>query len=204
MRTVVNEFVYEIVIQKSRFIGILNHLNSVEEVKDILARVKKEYPKATHYCYGYVFEGTQKSNDDGEPSSTAGKPILETLLKNNLTNVLLIVVRYFGGIKLGAGGLTRAYVDSATQVIKTADIYRLVNTSVYKAVINYNLYEIFKKFASNNDINIINVDYLENIELIISSENLDVNILKEYLLNKIEITYLKEEIVLIKDKMEGK
>ena len=118
MKTINQTFTNEIIIEKSKFIGIIKPLNNKDDVKNILNEIKKEYPKATHYCYGYIVNGLQKSNDDGEPSSTAGKPILETLLKNDLFNVILIVVRYFGGIKLGAGGLTRAYVDSASQTIK--------------------------------------------------------------------------------------
>mgnify|MGYP004714765531 CR=1 FL=1 len=83
MKTINQTFTNEIIIEKSKFIGIIKPLNNKDDVKNILNEIKKEYPKATHYCYGYIVNGLQKSNDDGEPSSTAGKPILETLLKND-------------------------------------------------------------------------------------------------------------------------
>ena len=88
MKTINQTFTNEIIIEKSKFIGIIKPLNNKDDVKNILNEIKKEYPKATHYCYGYIVNGLQKSNDDGEPSSTAGKPILETLLKNDLFNVI--------------------------------------------------------------------------------------------------------------------
>ena len=199
MKTIVKETNNEIVIQKSRFIGIITPLNNSEDVKDILNRIKKEYPKATHYCYGYICNGLQKSNDDGEPSSTAGKPILETLIKNNLTNVLLVVVRYFGGIKLGAGGLTRAYVDSATHVISVSEIYKMVTTNIYKVEISYNLYEIFKRYCQEYNVNIVDTNFLENVQLSISSENLDIDNLKQYMLNKIDIEFINKKLILVKE-----
>lgn len=110
----------EIVINKSRFIAYKIELTSVEQVKNEIEKLKKEHKKANHVCFAYVYKGevvSEKCSDDGEPSGTAGYPILNVIKKKNLTNTLVAVVRYFGGIKLGAGGLTRAYTKATAQVL---------------------------------------------------------------------------------------
>ena len=155
MKTINQTFTNEIIIEKSKFIGIIKPLNNKDDVKNILNEIKKEYPKATHYCYGYIVNGLQKSNDDGEPSSTAGKPILETLLKNDLFNVILIVVRYFGGIKLGAGGLTRAYVDSASQTIKKSILLTKKEVEIYKINTSYELNDVLNRYFIKKSIIVI-------------------------------------------------
>ena len=112
---------FELEINKSRFIAYKYDLTNVEEVKPIIEKLKKEHKKARHVCYAYVFKGdtvSEKCSDDGEPGGTAGYPILNVIKKKNLTNTLVVVVRYFGGIKLGAGGLTRAYTKATAEVLK--------------------------------------------------------------------------------------
>ena len=106
-------------IKKSKFYGYLYDAKRVEEVAPILESLKKEHKKATHICYAYKITSGQeyvKFFDDGEPSGTAGKPIFNVIDKKKLNNVLIVVVRYFGGIKLGAGGLTRAYSNTASML----------------------------------------------------------------------------------------
>lgn len=198
MKTINQTFTNEIIIEKSKFIGIIKPLNNKDDVKNILNEIKKEYPKATHYCYGYIVNGLQKSNDDGEPSSTAGKPILETLLKNDLFNVILIVVRYFGGIKLGAGGLTRAYVDSASQTIKKSILLTKKEVEIYKINTSYELNDVLNRYFIKKSIIVIDVQYLENIEYTISCEKLDTDDLKNYMQGKIEISFLRKENILVK------
>ena len=198
MKTINQTFTNEIIIEKSKFIGIIKPLNNKDDVKNILNEIKKEYPKATHYCYGYIVNGLQKSNDDGEPSSTAGKPILETLLKNDLFNVILIVVRYFGGIKLGAGGLTRAYVDSASQTIKKSILLAKKEVEIYKKNTSYELNDVLNRYLIKKSIIVIDVQYLENIEYTISCEKLDIDDLKNYMQGKIEISFLRKENILVK------
>lgn len=198
MKTINQTFTNEIIIEKSKFIGIIKPLNNKDDVKNILNEIKKEYPKATHYCYGYIVNGLQKSNDDGEPSSTAGKPILETLLKNDLFNVILIVVRYFGGIKLGAGGLTRAYVDSASQTIKKSILLTKKEVEIYKINTSYELNDVLNRYLIKKSIIVIDVQYLENIEYTISCEKLDIDDLKNYMQGKIEISFLRRENILVK------
>lgn len=107
-----------IIIKNSKFICLLYHVSTVKEVKPILQQVKMKYKDATHYCYAYIIDQYQKGNDDGEPAKTAGIPILQVLQKNNLNQVLCIVVRYFGKIKLGANGLVRAYTKSVVECLK--------------------------------------------------------------------------------------
>ena len=198
MKTINQTFTNEIIIEKSKFIGIIKPLNNKDDVKNILNEIKKEYPKATHYCYGYIVNGLQKSNDDGEPSSTAGKPILETLLKNDLFNVILIVVRYFGGIKLGAGGLTRAYVDSASQTIKKSILLTKKEVEIYKINTSYELNDVLNRYLIKKSIIVIDVQYIENIEYTISCEKLDIDDLKNYMQGKIEISFLRKENILVK------
>ncbi|MBR5254231.1 MAG: YigZ family protein [Bacteroidales bacterium] len=109
----------------SKFLSFLYPVTSVEEVKEYLTQLKKKYYDATHHCYAYVIgydKQTFRMNDDGEPSSTAGKPIYGQLQSNDLTNVLLVVVRYFGGTKLGVSGLIKAYKESSAECIALAEI----------------------------------------------------------------------------------
>ena len=108
----------EIIIKKSKFITKLYEIVDVDKVKTIIDELNKEYKKATHIVYAYSINGKEKAVDDGEPSHTAGLPILNVIHIKNLNNILIVVIRYFGGIKLGAGGLTRAYSKSASEIIK--------------------------------------------------------------------------------------
>ncbi len=107
-------------IKKSKFIGLYFPVKSQDEVVEILNNLKKEHKKATHICYAYrlINPFSEKAFDDGEPSGTAGKPILNVLQKQDKKDTLLVVVRYFGGIKLGAGGLVRAYSKTASETLK--------------------------------------------------------------------------------------
>ena len=105
-------------IKKSKFIAYLYKLENESDIKDILENLKKENKKARHIPYAYKFNNTAKKSDDKEPSNTAGLPIYNVLERNMLENHLIAIVRYFGGIKLGAGGLIRAYSEAANKVIK--------------------------------------------------------------------------------------
>ncbi len=120
MKKVNGIFKEEYEINKSRFISYLFSVETSFEAKEILKNIRKEYNDATHVCYAYIVNNETHSNDDGEPKGTAGVPILEVLKKNDITNTLCIVIRYFGGIKLGAGGVLRAYVQSSVKVIENS------------------------------------------------------------------------------------
>ena len=109
MFTIDKNIINEITINKSRFITLIYKVTDISKINETLNNLKKEYKDATHYCYAYIIGNTKRFNDDGEPKSTAGMPILGVLENKKLDNVLAVVIRYFGGIKLGAGGLVRAY-----------------------------------------------------------------------------------------------
>ena len=105
-------------IKKSKFYSQAYKVESKQQCDDIIEKLKTEHKKATHICFAYILSNTAKFSDDGEPSGTAGKPILNVLQKKNLVNVMVVVIRYFGGVKLGAGGLVRAYTKSASVCLK--------------------------------------------------------------------------------------
>ena len=117
MKQIKTNNVYEEIINKSRFITLYYQVYSEDEVKEILASTKVNYPNARHYCYAYIIDNIKRCSDDGEPAKTAGMPILNVLENQELNYVLCIIVRYFGGILLGAGGLTRAYASGAANGI---------------------------------------------------------------------------------------
>lgn len=133
-----NNVKHELIINKSKFITLLIKVNNEKEVNKYINKIKDEYKTATHYCYGYIIDNIKRFSDDKEPSGTAGLPILEVLNKNNLNYVLCIVIRYFGGIKLGAGGLARAYSKSAREALKLTQVVELVEAITIKISFSYN------------------------------------------------------------------
>ena len=154
-----NNCINELIINKSRFITYLYKVHSKEDINNYLINLKKEYKDATHICYAYILDNNIKFDDDNEPSGTAGLPIVEVWKKNNLNHVICIVIRYFGGIKLGAGGLVRAYTKSATECLKKGNItiliegYRVQLTIQHSSIkqVDYLLkdYSILKKYDNN-------------------------------------------------------
>ncbi len=164
-----------IIIKKSKFITKLIKVNSIDEVNKYLEEIKKEFKDSTHICYAYIVNGQEKCVDDGEPSGTAGLPILNILKKNNLTNVLAIVIRYFGGIKLGAGGLVRAYSNSVNDTLKLTEIIELEEGYLVELEFSYDQVKL--------------VDYILNDKTIISKEYND-NIVYSFYLNKDELNFI--------------
>lgn len=143
MFTIVKDFRHEIVIEKSRFICTLKKVQNEAEAQEFIKVIKKEFWDATHNCSAYIAdEMAQRSSDDGEPSGTAGLPMLEVLRKNKLTNTAAVVTRYFGGIKLGAGGLVRAYTNSVAEAVKATGIAEKVLVSKFSFM--YDLNEVGK------------------------------------------------------------
>lgn len=139
MFTIVKDFRQEIVIEKSRFICTLKKVQSEAEAQEFIKAIKKEFWDATHNCSAYIVdEMAQRSSDDGEPSGTAGLPMLEVLRKNKLTNTAAVVTRYFGGIKLGAGGLVRAYTNSVAEAVRATGIAQKVLVSKFSFVYDLN------------------------------------------------------------------
>ena len=117
MKIIINNLENEVIIKKSKFIGIIKKVNNKDEIINLLNTVKNQYNDATHICYAYILNNDKKYSDDNEPSGTAGKPILTLLEKQELNYVIAIVVRYFGGIKLGSNGLIHAYSDTIKDLL---------------------------------------------------------------------------------------
>lgn len=179
----VYEFTQE--IKKSTFICTLIPVNSIEEVNDNLKQIRKKYYDATHNCYSYVLtnkDGTSsiKASDDGEPSQTAGVVILDVLQKNELTNILAVVTRYFGGIKLGAGGLVRAYSSSTSGAVKTIEFVPIIKMININIKFDYSYAnEILKLFKNYKE---IESKYETNISLTYEIPEADKEFLKEKLI----------------------
>ncbi|MBQ9037178.1 MAG: YigZ family protein [Erysipelotrichaceae bacterium] len=142
----------EIEIKKSRFIGMLFPVENEQEARDYLAMVRKQHPNASHHCTALICGNIQHSNDDGEPSGTAGLPMLECLRHENLDNVLAVVVRYFGGTLLGTGGLLRAYQQAVNETIKKAVFTQPVEMMEYKVTVSYDLYNKIDQMLRKNAI----------------------------------------------------
>lgn len=167
----------EIVEKKSRFIGTMFYVDSEEKAQTILKDIKKKYYDARHNCFAYrvMTENgvVDRFSDDGEPSGTAGGPMLNILSKNNLCNVLVVVTRYFGGILLGTGGLVRAYSDATSKVISSATIANETIGMEVEVEIEYTDLEMFKYYCKKNDINIVNIVYEDNIKCYIEVTNVE-------------------------------
>ena len=195
MKRIKKNFVKLIEINKSKFYGILFPVDNVEEVKEYLNQVRKDYPKATHYCYAYRVNGLEKSNDDGEPSGTAGRPMLEYLRNNGLENILCVSVRYFGGIKLGASGLLRAYVDSLREVYAISEVYEVREQNIYSLKMNYSFYDIVRNYISKLDGFTIETKFEEEVEIIYSALTLDESKLVNLTNNQIKIVLIGNQLV---------
>lgn len=181
------EFVTE--IQKSKFICRLIKLNSFEQIEEELDKVRNDWSGATHYCYAYLFENKKKCSDDGEPGGTAGMPILNVLENNNLSNILCIVVRYFGGIKLGAGGLVRAYTQSVTNTLEVCELVEIKKGKKVEIIFPYNQDKRINYLLSN--FTILEKYFEENIRYIFNICNDDLNILTD---NNISYNILEDNI----------
>ena len=166
-KTIEKENSAEIVEKKSRFIANIYNVESKEEAEEKIKQIKKKYYDAKHHCFAFsIIEEngiTQKSSDDGEPSGTAGAPILNIIKSNNLQNVVIIVTRYFGGILLGTGGLTRAYSEAAGKVLEQSELIQKERGMEVEIEIDYNDNEKFKYYCQKNNVNIIKIEYTENI-----------------------------------------
>lgn len=166
----------EIIINKSRFIGYAKAIESEEEALDFIEEIKKKHYDATHNVYAYhLGDELQRFSDDGEPSGTAGIPVLEVIKKEELKNVVVVVTRYFGGVKLGGGGLIRAYTRGAKIAIDEAKIVEMTLHTGLKITIPYTLYGKIENFLMTNDYPTEVVEYLEDviIHLYINNEELE-------------------------------
>ena len=163
MFTILEKNEITLIRDKSSFIGILVHATSVESAKQYLSDIKKEYPKAKHYCYAYSIHGAKKSTDDGEPAGTAGRPLLELLSKKEMDETLLVVVRYFGGVLLGASRLMSTYLETGVHVINSADIVEIKKMYGYKMILSYKEFDDLKRIAKMYGFSLENIKYEDKI-----------------------------------------
>lgn len=169
-----------IVIEKSRFICYMKHINSESEYKEYLSLIKKKHYDATHVCSAMIIDNIKRSSDDGEPSGTAGVPILNVLEKNNLNHTCALVVRYFGGIKLGAGGLIRAYTSSVVETINNSTIVEDIEYPKYGLVLSYETANKIDHFLRNQT-NLLDTIYETEVTYIFALDNINkIDSIKEY------------------------
>lgn len=182
MKTIKGDVSAELVEKRSRFIAEIFHVEKEEEAEEKIKQIRKKYYDAKHVCFAYSViineQSKTKSSDDGEPSGTAGKPLLGIIEKNNLQNILIVVTRYFGGILLGTGGLLRAYSGVAIEALKQAQIIGVQLGSQVQIEIFYDDNEKFKYYCKKNNIKIVDTKYNQNIVHIIE---IDDECLKELL-----------------------
>lgn len=158
-------FSAEFEIKKSKFISHIKNVESEESAREFIQLMKKKYFDATHNCSAWIIGDKQKSNDDGEPGGTAGNPILESIKKNNLTNICIVVTRYFGGIKLGAGGLIRAYSHAASLAISAAKIIEMKTFQKISLTLEYNFLATVENYLRNKNIRVENANYADVVTL---------------------------------------
>ena len=186
-KTIRNNNTAEIEEKHSKFIASIFYVDTVKEAVETIKCVKRKYYDAKHNCFAYIIQEGEsilkKFSDDGEPSGTAGSPILNTIEKTNLCNILIVVTRYFGGTLLGTGGLIRAYTEVSKKAIDAAGIIEQELGYVVRIEISYQDFEKFKYYCNINKINIKNVKYMENIVC------------------EVEITKSKKNIILSNDKI---
>ena len=160
--TVRGEAQSQFVEQRSRFISFLWHVTDTEQVKEHLSALQKEYYDARHVCYAYMLGAERtdwRANDNGEPSGTAGKPILGQINSAGLTDVLIAVVRYFGGVKLGTSGLTEAYRLAAAQVIEKVEVITAFVERDVTVLFTYNMMNVVMKTAKDLDVQVVAQDW---------------------------------------------
>ena len=164
----------EIKIKRSRFIALLHPVETIKDAKEFISQISKEHKTANHNCWAYIIGDkgeTFHSSDAGEPSGTAGKPILNALKQNNLTNIAVVVTRYFGGVKLGIRGLIEAYSEIVEQAIEEEPLKKLVKTKKYEIITNYEFSEQLKYMITKLGGEISDIDYSENVKFFVSIDS---------------------------------
>lgn len=181
----------EIVINKSRFITFLYRVDSLNDISKYIDDLSLRYKDSTHICYAYILDNIKRFSDDGEPGGTAGMPILNVLENKNLNHILCCVVRYFGGIKLGVGGLVRAYSNSSSKILDLANIIELTPGKLCSISFKYDDTKIIDKLLS--DCNIINKEYNDYVTYLFKSDFEFINTLSKYDVKIIEDCYIEKE-----------
>ena len=189
MKSIIHKEIYETTIKNSKFIGVIIPIESSSDIKKNLTKLKEEFKNATHYCYAFKLIKNKGFSDDGEPNKTAGIPILNVIEGNDLVNVLVVVIRYFGGIKLGPGGLIRAYSNTCKEVINKSSLVELIKGIEASITFPYSKEKEINYLLKNSIIK--NKSYEENCTYIIETtkEVLD------SISNLVTINYVYEKII---------
>lgn len=194
MKTIKYNITHEYIVQKSKFISMLYQVNNEEEVINVLNKLKLEYKDATHICYAYIINNIKRFQDDGEPSGTAGIPILNVLESQKLNLILAVVIRYFGGIKLGAGGLVRAYTTSVVEALENQDLGEIVSGYKVTITFKYNNSKLIDNTLKNYQI--INKEFNSEITYIVNIPKTEYIKIENIIENNVH-SIKKEDILLI-------
>ena len=196
MKTIAKAVESEINVKKSQFICHLFPTKTKKESKEIILKVNEQYNDATHNCTAYIVSDGEGFDDDGEPGGTAGKPMINVLRKNELHNVTAVVTRYFGGIKLGAGGLVRAYSKSVLEAINEAEILEVELYDVYKLIFEYSDIKLADGEVRNNNLEVIAKDYSDKIIYeVVSKDFRDIEKIFEKYNGEISVEFKNKEVL---------
>lgn len=185
--TIAKNTTYDQTIKKSRFICSIARVSSEEEAQQFIASIQTANKKATHNCFAYMIgdnDQIQQESDNGEPSGTAGIPILESLKLAKIHDVVAVVTRYFGGIKLGAGGLIRAYSNTTTEAIHQAGLVQRIKQAILKITVTYALHDPLLYYLKENNLEVAGEEYGVNVETSIYVNETDLKDAKEKLINR--------------------
>ena len=196
MKTIKKAIQSEINVKKSQFICTLVPTNSKAESKAVIQKLNEQYNDATHNCTAYIVNDGEGFDDDGEPGGTAGKPMINVLRKDELHNVTAVVTRYFGGIKLGAGGLVRAYSKSVMEAIGKAEILEIEEYDVYEILFEYSEIKTADTEVRNNNLEVINKEYSDKVSYdIVSKDNRDILKIFEKYSGKISVNLKNKQFL---------
>ena len=191
MKTIAKPFQTSIDIKKSQFICRLFPAQTEKEAKEIINEISEKYSDATHNCTAYVVSDGEGYDDDGEPGGTAGRPMLNVLKKNEMENLVAIVTRYFGGIKLGAGGLVRAYSKSVLETLSIAEIVDMELYEIFRFTFEYQHIKTIDGEIRSKNLAVVEKQYETNVIYFVASNNMDIiNNIQEKLVNEVKIEHL--------------
>ena len=185
----------EFIEKKSRFIGYVKPVKTQNEAVDFINSIKSKHWDATHNVYAYVLKenNIQRYSDDGEPSGTAGVPVLDVILKNELVDVCVVVTRYFGGTLLGAGGLVRAYSHGSKIAVESGNIITMAPCKILSVSVDYNFYERLNNLLKDFSANVEKTDFSDKVEVLFSMKAQSVDFLREKLADMSNGSYLLTE-----------
>ena len=191
MKTIAKPFQTSIDIKKSQFICRLFPAQTEKEAKEIINEISEKYSDATHNCTAYIVSDGEGYDDDGEPGGTAGRPMLNVLKKNEMENLVAIVTRYFGGIKLGAGGLVRAYSKSVLETLSIAEIVDMEIYEIFRFTFEYQHIKTIDAEIRSKNLAVVEKQYETNVIYFVASNNMDIiNNIQEKLVNEVKIEHL--------------